>query len=1766
MKRARVMFVVWGAILLIALTAQGVWAGAYEDGIDLYNRGQYQAAAEHFRAAVQQNASNVDAMKKLGDCYFNIYSPQHPEYAKLAIEAYTKALQADPNDGVTRLHLAQIYAWTEDSADALQQLKLLLQREPQNTTAMLEMAEIYSWKAETYDAAIDLCYKVLKIDPKNKRAQLIVARVLSWKGEHTKALAYYEALLQQDPNDRKVRLEYANALSAAGRYDDAVQQFNYLVTQHDTRDQSLIGLAQALYQAKRYTEALAVVEAVIKHEPKNAFAYRLMGLIYAEQHRLNDAVTAFQKAIELNPQDVDAKLMLARAYAMNEATLPEAVAAYRQVLEAQPNNVDVQAELARIYSEANNHDEAIRQYQAILQQHPDNQKVRTDLVHALLKAKKYPEAVKECETLIKREPDNLDHRLLMGDVLVAAGRYLDAIDVYGEVLDRHANYLPAMVGLGWAHHRYSRAQAERAEKLQQAIQGQLLGVIDRIHWLFIRMSETYHYNRAVTILTDAAEKHPDATEPHMRLAEVYAEQKAYKSSLDSYEQVLKRDPRAVEAYLGMSWVYNQMGFHQKSIDAIRRAAQIEPTNVEVLGGLGDAYAYQQDTVQAIEALEKAVMIKFADLDLHRRLANLYAQNRKYYDKSIRECQYILQQDKNDDATRRLLARVLSWSEKYDESVAVYNELLAKDEAAHKPVDQDLYLEMMQVKIYSSSSDQVIVELRKKLEQKPDDLNTRLALARAYEVHNDLDLSEQEYRRVLQADPKNGHAHLGLATIYREREQLDHAVIEYREVLSTNPDSAEAYYGLGVIDRRNGKYERAIAMQKKVLELDPSNLNAFAELSYNHYLLSRSYIATTGQYQRAWWLMANNWGDVYGVWGQYPANIEQMRAILVEDPGNCDLRFLLAQELQNHNRNKEAVREYRTLLQYCPNHLGARTALADIFSVSPSTYAWAINETLEIVKREPDNYDAHLRLARLYSWSLQYNAAIGQYAWCIQRRPDEVETRMELAQVLSYAKRNEEAIAQYEIILAQDPTRDDVRMELAKVFSYGDRVEDAIKEYEAILKRNPNNYEASFALANLYSWDRRYYHRAIDLYRKLFLKFPKNTEARMDYGRLLYERGEFGEAEKAYRDAIVLEPNNVDAHVMLGRIYVGQNKRDLAITEFKKVLEIKPDSVDAHYYLAQIYAADKATWPDSIKHCLAVLQVEPNNEEVRLLLARLYSFQENYAESAKQYKVLYEAHPDDEEIMMPYALNLSWAEQYSDAVVVFKKLTEKKPNDVRVRLELGLAQYELGLFQDTIVNLEFVIEHDPWNRRARHGIARAYKASNQTDAAIAAYKRILIIEPNDQEATEFLKTFNITYTQTSLLDDYFTWPGKTEVATATGGPGGPSASEADEAEQRYRVSLAEELLAHERYQRARHVYEQLVREHPENPYYHLALGNAYGLSGMWASASHQYRETLRLDPESEDAVRGLARMRYDSAPRLEVYASVDDARRFNDRITVFEFGSRFTYRFGDNDEVFGEVAFGHHHEDGFDPIYRVSPSVGVRVGIIEDLFFRAQYRLNEYDRVAPTHNWSGALSYNVLDVVGLEAYYFRQDIRQTVLAMEQRLGEHLVGGAVTVTPIYHLNFRGEYDTAWIDRTDVSRANRSQNIVGGVNYTFLDNPTYLTVGYTYTYLTYAEQDANTASIYWAPHRYEQHALPLTLSGDPTPEVYYEVGLVPSYNLIDPGHDSFGVYTYANADWQVELKHKLGIAASYGTGLQGGGYWEYTVLLRYTYIFGQHSGIWR
>lgn len=92
---------------------------------------------------------------------------------------------------------------------------------------------------------------------------------------------------------------------------------------------------------------------------------------------------------------------------------------------------------------------------------------------------------------------------------------------------------------------------------------------------------------------------------------------------------------------------------------------------------------------------------------------------------------------------------------------------------------------------------------------------------------------------------------------------------------------------------------------------------------------------------------------------------------------------------------------------------------------------------------------------------------------------------------------------------------------------------------------------------------RAYRNAIEL-------DPSHSDALVNLGRLLQERGELDAAVALYRRAIEAEPDYATAYFNLGVVMEELGETDAAIEAYQKSLEFDPDSADSHYNLAGLY--------------------------------------------------------------------------------------------------------------------------------------------------------------------------------------------------------------------------------------------------------------------------------------------------------------------------------------------------------------------------------------------------------------------------------------------------------------------------------------------------------------------------------------------------------------------------------------------------------------------
>lgn len=126
-------------------------------------------------------------------------------------------------------------------------------------------------------------------------------------------------------------------------------------------------------------------------------------------------------------------------------------------------------------------------------------------------------------------------------------------------------------------------------------------------------------------------------------------------------------------------------------------------------------------------------------------------------------------------------------------------------------------------------EQVIEELKRKLEGDPSSFLAHHLLGMAYGEEGKLDLAIAEFREALRLNPDEAAIHSNLAVAYFKKGLLNEAIQEFRKALDLNPDSAEIRFNLAQAYLEANMPEKAKIEFKKALKIKPEMKEAMFEL-------------------------------------------------------------------------------------------------------------------------------------------------------------------------------------------------------------------------------------------------------------------------------------------------------------------------------------------------------------------------------------------------------------------------------------------------------------------------------------------------------------------------------------------------------------------------------------------------------------------------------------------------------------------------------------------------------------------------------------------------------------------------------------------------------------------------------------------------------------------------------------------------------------------------------------------------------------------------
>lgn len=299
-----------------------------------------------------------------------------------ALMYYQKSESLNPSNINTRLNVGTLYQQKGDNRTAIKAYDSVLILYPDNVNANLYKAQANQALGDT-KSAISGYQKVLALDPTNSEAQAQILNLV--KGNMTTAqFVDYVKKNMSASNPSDLFYNYALDLHKQNKLNDAITMYNEALKLNSQNPEIFINLAIAQNQSGNAETALVTLKNASLKFPNNTQIKDALASVnndvlnnklasaakYFENKDYQNAINEYAK---ISPATVDSMLGIASSYqAMGENT--NAITYYQKALQLKPTDSDIAYYIAVLYAENEDLDNAKSYLNKSLAINKNNQK------------------------------------------------------------------------------------------------------------------------------------------------------------------------------------------------------------------------------------------------------------------------------------------------------------------------------------------------------------------------------------------------------------------------------------------------------------------------------------------------------------------------------------------------------------------------------------------------------------------------------------------------------------------------------------------------------------------------------------------------------------------------------------------------------------------------------------------------------------------------------------------------------------------------------------------------------------------------------------------------------------------------------------------------------------------------------------------------------------------------------------------------------------------------------------------------------------------------------------------------------------------------------------------------------------------------------------------------------------------------------------------------------------------------------------------------
>jgi Tfp pilus assembly protein PilF len=303
-----------------------------------------------------------------------------------AVQALTKAIQADAKDYFAHFNLAMAYGFLHQDAEGIAEYRKTLELKPGLYEAELN-AGILLMRQKNAAEALPLFQSAAEKKPQEFRPRYYLAEAQLQTGAPAKAEESFRLALELDPKSAAAHLGMAHALARQGKLAEAAPHFRQAAQIDPNYRDGLLELADLYEKDKQPAEAIAIY----REFPENAAAQGRMGELLLETKEYAGAIPHLEEAYAKEPTQEN-RVALAMAYVFDKQ-LDKALPLLEKAVAAEPGNYDVRMMYARALRDKRQFPPAANEFYAAAKLKPGEAIAWSELGGVLYMMEDYPQSL-----------------------------------------------------------------------------------------------------------------------------------------------------------------------------------------------------------------------------------------------------------------------------------------------------------------------------------------------------------------------------------------------------------------------------------------------------------------------------------------------------------------------------------------------------------------------------------------------------------------------------------------------------------------------------------------------------------------------------------------------------------------------------------------------------------------------------------------------------------------------------------------------------------------------------------------------------------------------------------------------------------------------------------------------------------------------------------------------------------------------------------------------------------------------------------------------------------------------------------------------------------------------------------------------------------------------------------------------------------------------------------------------------------------------------